>query len=107
MDFDTIRKRQLKLIDQIQRVFKTFNNTQKKHLKLLKKLGYFNILTVPRNELDLTNQQAVNNWFDKNKPEIRTYFVDGKYVYSVVTTESIVGQVKQEGGKYSKLLNGP
>lgn len=39
--------------------------------------------------------------FDKNKPEIRTYFVDGKYVYSVVTTESIVGQVKQEGGKYA------
>jgi len=38
MDFDTLRKRQLKLIQQIQHVFKTFNNTQKKHLKLLKKL---------------------------------------------------------------------
>jgi len=38
-------------------------------VRLLKKLGYTNILTVPRKELDLTNQQEVNNWFEKNKPD--------------------------------------
>ena len=38
--------------------------------------------------------------FDKNKPEIRTYFVDGRYVYSVVTSATVVARVKQEGGKY-------
>lgn len=38
-------------------------------VRLLKKLGYTNILTVPRVELDLRNQQAVNDWFEKNKPD--------------------------------------
>ncbi len=38
-------------------------------VRLLKRLGYTNILTVPRTELDLTNQHAVNNWFEKNKPD--------------------------------------
>lgn len=38
-------------------------------VRLFKKLGYTNILTVPRTELDLTNQQEVNNWFEKNKPD--------------------------------------
>jgi GDP-L-fucose synthase len=38
-------------------------------VRLLKKLGYTDILTVPRKELDLTNQQEVNNWFEKNKPD--------------------------------------
>jgi GDP-L-fucose synthase len=38
-------------------------------VRLLKKLGYTNILTTSRSELDLTNQQAVNNWFEKNKPD--------------------------------------
>jgi GDP-L-fucose synthase len=38
-------------------------------VRLLKKLGYTNILIVPRKELDLTNQQEVNNWFEKNKPD--------------------------------------
>ena len=38
-------------------------------VRLLKKLGYTNILTTSRIELDLTNQQAVNNWFEKNKPD--------------------------------------
>lgn len=38
-------------------------------VRLLKKLGYINILTTPRVELDLTNQQAVNNWFEQNKPD--------------------------------------
>lgn len=39
--------------------------------------------------------------FDKNKPEIRTYFINGKYVYSVVTSETVVAQPKQEGGTYT------
>ena len=38
-------------------------------VRLLKKLGYTNILTSPKNELDLTNQQSVNNWFEVNKPD--------------------------------------
>lgn len=38
-------------------------------VRLLKKLGYTNILTTLRVELDLTNQQSVNNWFEKNKPD--------------------------------------
>jgi GDP-L-fucose synthase len=38
-------------------------------VRLLKRLGYTNILTVPRTELDLTNQHAVNDWFEKNKPD--------------------------------------
>ena len=38
-------------------------------VRLLKKLGYINILTSPRVELDLTNQQSVNNWFEQNKPD--------------------------------------
>ena len=37
-------------------------------IRLLKKYGYTNILTANRNELDLTNQQDVNNWFEINKP---------------------------------------
>lgn len=38
-------------------------------IRLLKKYGYTNILTANRNELDLTNQQDVNNWFEINKPD--------------------------------------
>ena len=38
-------------------------------VRLLKKLGYNNILISPKSELDLTNQQAVNNWFEVNKPD--------------------------------------
>lgn len=38
-------------------------------VRLLKKLGYTNILISSKNELDLTNQQAVNNWFEMNKPD--------------------------------------
>ena len=35
----------------------------------LKKQGYNNIITKSRKDLDLTNQQAVNNFFEKEKPE--------------------------------------
>lgn len=35
----------------------------------LKKLGYTNILTPSSKELDLSNQAAVNSWFEANKPE--------------------------------------
>ena len=38
--------------------------------------------------------------FDKDNPEIRTYFIDGVYAYSVVTTSSIVETPIQEGGKF-------
>ena len=36
-------------------------------VRLLKILGYTNILTSSKSELDLTNQQSVNNWFEINK----------------------------------------
>ena len=38
--------------------------------------------------------------FDKDNPEIRTYFIDGIYAYSVVTTKYLVETPTQEGGKY-------
>jgi len=38
--------------------------------------------------------------FDKNNPEIRTYFINGKYMYSIVTTSTRVSQPVQEGGSY-------
>ena len=38
--------------------------------------------------------------FDKNNPEIRCYFIDGVYAYSVVTTSHLVETPVQEGGRY-------
>jgi len=38
--------------------------------------------------------------FDKENPEIRCYFLNGQYVYSVVTTSTKVETPVQEGGRY-------
>ena len=38
--------------------------------------------------------------FDKSNPEYRTYFIDGIYAYTVVTTDSLVETPVQEGGKF-------
>ena len=38
--------------------------------------------------------------FDKNNPELRTYFINGEYYYSIITTAHDVEQPVQEGGKY-------
>jgi hypothetical protein len=38
--------------------------------------------------------------FDKDNPEIRTYFIDGIYAYSVVTTSTLVETPVQEGGNF-------
>ena len=38
--------------------------------------------------------------FDKTNPEIRTYFINGVYYYSIVTTAHDVEQPVQEGGKF-------
>lgn len=38
-------------------------------VRYLKKIGYENIITRSRNELDLLNQQSVLNFFKENKPE--------------------------------------
>ena len=38
--------------------------------------------------------------FDKNNPEIRTYFINGKYLYSIITTNTKFGRAVQEGGKF-------
>jgi len=38
--------------------------------------------------------------FDKDNPEIRCYFIDGIYAYSIVTSKDLVETPIQEGGKY-------
>ena len=38
--------------------------------------------------------------FDKSNPEFRTYFIDGIYAYTVVTTDKIVDTPTQEGGNF-------
>ena len=38
--------------------------------------------------------------FDKNKPEMRTYFINGKYKYCIITNESGAKLPKQEGGSF-------
>jgi hypothetical protein len=38
--------------------------------------------------------------FDKSNPEIRTYFINGEYMYSIITTVDDVEQPVQEGGKF-------
>jgi hypothetical protein len=38
--------------------------------------------------------------FDKSNPEYRTYFIDGIYAYTVVTTDQLVETPFQEGGKF-------
>ena len=38
--------------------------------------------------------------FDKSNPEFRTYFIDGIYAYTVVTTNTIVDTPFQEGGNF-------
>jgi hypothetical protein len=38
--------------------------------------------------------------FDKSNPEIRTYFINGEYYYSIITTADDVELPVQEGGKF-------
>jgi hypothetical protein len=38
--------------------------------------------------------------FDKSNPEIRTYFINGEYYYSIITTSEDVELPVQEGGKF-------
>ncbi len=42
----------------------------------LEKAGVENVLTVPRQELDLRDQAAVNRWFEQNRPD-QVYLVAG------------------------------
>jgi glutathione synthase/RimK-type ligase-like ATP-grasp enzyme len=41
--------------------------------------------------------------FDQDNPEIRTYFINGTYAYSIITTQHLSVQSIHEGGTYSKL----
>ena len=41
--------------------------------------------------------------FDKKKPEIRTFFINGIYAYSVITDDNNAYCPVQEGGKYKKI----
>ena len=75
--------------------FAKFMDCQKSPQKLSKYLEK----NVPKYK-SIVIQQYIPG-FDKNKPEIRTYFVNGEYAYSVVTSATVVAQVKQEGGTYS------
>lgn len=54
--------------------------------------GYHNILTASRSELDLRDQSAVNQWFDRNRPE---------YVYLVAGT---VGGIKANATRQADFL---
>lgn len=38
--------------------------------------------------------------FDKNNPEIRMYYINGKYMYSIITTSTRVASLVQEGGTF-------
>jgi len=38
--------------------------------------------------------------FDKKNPEYRTFFINGQYMYTIVTTNTRVGLPKQEGGTF-------
>lgn len=38
-------------------------------VRVLRQAGYSNLLLIEHKHLDLTNQEAVNNWFADNKPE--------------------------------------
>jgi hypothetical protein len=52
---------------------------------------------------DIVIQEYIEG-FDKENPEIRAYFINGAYMYSIITTESIVATPIQEGGRF-KLSN--
>ena len=65
---------------------------QKKHL-----LNYF-AKNIPKYK-SIVIQEYIKG-FDKSNPEIRTYFINGKYYYSIITTADDVEQPVQEGGKY-------
>ena len=41
--------------------------------------------------------------FDKKKPEIRTFFINGIYAYSIITDDNNAYCPVQEGGKYKKI----
>ena len=59
--------------------------------------GYENILTVSRDELDLTNYEAVKNWFNNRKPEvviIAAAKVGGIFANSNLPTEFLLENLK-------------
>jgi len=65
---------------------------QEKHL-----LRYFS-KNIPKYK-SIVVQEYIKG-FDKSNPEIRTYFINGKYMYSIITTSDDVELPVQEGGKY-------
>ena len=65
--------------------------------RIFKKQGYKNILAPSRNELDLFNQDAVRNWFNKNKPHIviiAAAKVGGIYANSIYPADFLVENLK-------------
>ena len=59
--------------------------------------GYENILKVSRDELDLTNYEAVKNWFKKRKPDvviIAAAKVGGIFANSNLPTEFLLENLK-------------
>jgi hypothetical protein len=74
--------------------FVTDQNIHTQHAKLKKYLSK----NIPKYK-SIVIQEYIPG-FDKSNPEYRTYFIDGVYAYTVVTTDKIVESPYQEGGKY-------
>ena len=71
------------------------NNLKCQKNKLLK---YFH-RTIPKYK-SIVIQQYIKG-FDKNNPEMRTYHINGKYLYTMATSNRLAGtRPKQEGGQY-------
>lgn len=63
-----------------------------------KLLKYFN-RTIPKYK-SIVVQQYING-FDKSNPEMRTYHINGKYLYTMASSNRLAGtRPKQEGGQY-------
>jgi len=60
-------------------------------------VNYFS-RTIPKYK-EVVIQEYING-FDKNNPEYRTFFINGEYMYTIVTTDKKVSAPVQEGGKF-------
>jgi hypothetical protein len=78
--------------------FKKFLLNKNDELPKSSIINYFK-KTVPK--YDALILQKYVNGFDKSNPEIRTFFINGKYFYTMATTNRLAGtRPKQEGGQY-------
>ena len=74
-------------------------------LRVLKKNGYSNVLTVERNKLDLTNEREVSDWFNLNKPDnviLAAAKVGGIYANNKYQTEFLLENLKIQNNVISQ-----